>query len=167
LTQLQKARSAAVVVTVPESVQWQRIRRGWGDPGYVLAAVSPQRGLIYCFDGLGIEVEVLRGGVRIPLATAAVPPYGFSTECGATGLKFNAPPGSELTIRVLATSDHPLPPGELVLITNWDYRAKDRIAGIMLDEELSEALRVTALIGLILILSAVCLVARRNVLNRR
>jgi hypothetical protein len=167
LEHVERARSAVVMVTVPDSVQWQRVRRAWGDPGYILAAVSPpQRNLVYCFEGLGIEAEVMRGGARIPLEVASVPPYGFSTECQVNGLKFRVSPGSELTIRVWETSQRPLPVGELILMSYWDGRTKDRIVGVMLDEDLGKVLRITSGIGLILILSAAALVAR-NVSSRR
>jgi hypothetical protein len=164
LEHLEKTRSAAVIVTVPDNVQWQRVRRAWGDPGYILAAVSPpHRNLVHCFDGLGTEAEVMRGGARIPLEAASAPPYGLSTECQANGLKFLAPPGSELTIRVLATSQQPLPAGELILMSYWNDRTKDRLVGVDLDEDLGKVLRVTSGIGLILMLSAACLATRRNI----
>jgi hypothetical protein len=168
LDHLERVHSAAINVTIPDSEQWRRIRRAWGDPGYVLAAASrPERDLFYCFEGLGIRAEVMRGETRIPLETAIYPPYGFSSECNANGLKFHVPPGSELTIRVSAWPQHPLPAGELILMTYWDWGTKDRIVGVMLDEELGKGLRVTSAIGLIMILSAGCLVARRNISSRR
>jgi hypothetical protein len=61
-----------MAVTIPETEQWARIRRAWGDPGFIIAAVSPpQRNRVYCFSNLGLTVWVKRGADQVPLEAAS------------------------------------------------------------------------------------------------
>ena len=166
LDQIERTHSAVVSVTIPDTAHWRRMRRAWGDPGYLLAAESPT-GLLYCLDELGIQTEATYRGRLVP-AEKPDAPYGHSIEClGTIGERFRVPPGAEITIHVTATTEHPLPPGEVVLVPDWDWGTKDKIVGVMLDEDTRKVFMVTSGIGLILIVSAACLVARRNALKRR
>src|SRR5690242_199908 len=69
LDQLANSGSAAVIVTVPNNAQWERIRRQWGDPGYFVGAMSYRAtaGQIHCLDELGITVEVKANTGAVPL----------------------------------------------------------------------------------------------------
>ena len=61
-----------MVVTIPDNPQWKQIRRTWGDPDYLVAAVEyPQSGrIIHCLDELEIHVDVIVKGVHVPLKPA-------------------------------------------------------------------------------------------------
>lgn len=148
LDQLENLGSAAVVVTIPDSAQWKRIRHAWGDPDYLVAAVeSPQSAqIIHCLDELGINIDVIVKSVHIPLKPALGRPYGYRGTCPQSGVEFRAAPGSDATIRVAAPRRH-MPAGELVLMCYWKKGVKDKLAGIALEEELWTIARITTGIG--------------------
>ena len=66
-------RFPGVIVTIPDTKQWRRIRSVWGDLYYLLAAVLPptQPSQIYCFERLGIEAEIHHPGRLIALETTS------------------------------------------------------------------------------------------------
>jgi hypothetical protein len=122
--------------------------------------------LIHCLDQFGIQIEVTKQGGRVPLKPAKGAPYGYTATCPESGLEFQAAPGVDLTIR--ATSPrHPMPAGELVLMCYWKNNVKDKMVGIMLDEDLWRISRITAPIGLILILCGAALQSIRKISGRR
>jgi hypothetical protein len=168
LAQLEASHSVTVAATLPDTRAWRRIRRAWGDPGYILAAVSPpDRGLVYCFEHVGIQADVKRNGAEIPLTVASDPPYGFSTECHADGLAFRAPPGSELTVRITALAASPLPAGDLMIMSYWKANTKDRLVRVQIDDSLRTLFTITSLAGLILIAWGGIIFGRRNISRQR
>lgn len=62
-----------------------------------------------------------------------------------------------MTAYVTATNQKPLPSGNVILINNW-YDAKDKIVGVMLDEDFRKVFVVTSIIGAVLILFSAYLV---------
>src|ERR1043166_7903330 len=59
---LQKQHLTAINVVIPDTAQWQRIRRKWGAPEYVVSAVSTSRRDAYCLTDLNIGVAVSEHG---------------------------------------------------------------------------------------------------------
>jgi hypothetical protein len=163
LDQLESAGSAAVVVTIPDNPQWKRIRRIWGDPDYLVAAVEyPQSArIIHCLDELEIHVDVIVKGVHVPLKPAQGWPYGYSGTSPPSGLELRAAPASDITIRATSPRHH-MPIGELVLMCFWKNYVKDKLVGIYLDEDLLKISRITAPTGMLLIISGVVLLTRRR-----
>ena len=62
---------------------------------------------------------------------------------GIIGYEFRAAPGSVFTIRASVENQTPLPSGELILIPYWDYE-KDKIVGLMIDQDLRRVFMVTS-----------------------
>jgi|SRR5579862_3107249 len=67
LDQFGRQASTEVNVIIPDSRQWKRIRRDWGDPDFIISAVSSERQLFaYCLADLGMRAEVYQHGKPIP-----------------------------------------------------------------------------------------------------
>ena len=71
-----------------------------------------------------------------------------------------------LTLDVTAINQKSLQSGELVLLNNWDYE-KDKIVGVMLDEELRKIFIVTSAIGGTFVLIAAYLMSLASSFGRR
>ena len=167
LDQLAKAGSAAVVVTVPDSAQWRRILQSWGDDGYLIFAASHRsQALLYCFDKLGIRVEVTSAGRSVSLESTQRSPYDYSTECPPRSWKFRPKPGEELLIHAEVVPGHPLPVGELVVARDWD-NLKDKLVGVSLNQDLRPISRNLFVAGLVLLAGATLLWLRRFISARR
>ncbi|MGH9661206.1 MAG: hypothetical protein ACRD96_21845, partial [Bryobacteraceae bacterium] len=155
LDHLDKARSAAVIVPIPDDPRWSRIRRGSGDPGYLIAAFSPTTDRrqvsrqAYCFDKLGIRVEALHDEIQIPLPPAESAPYGHSGYCRTFGLIMQVSPGTEVTLRIFATGLEPLPRGELIVLPNWSNINYISV-GAGINELSRQIVNLAALVGTVL-----------------
>jgi len=139
-------------VLIPDTPQWKRIRREWGEPEWIIAAVEPEKEFAYCLPELGLTILVGDHERPLPLQSS-YPPYGYSTDCAASTISFNATPGTELNVSILKSSDRPLPSANLIIVGRWLY-TKDKLVGIYLDEEVRPILIVTSALGLILVGSA-------------
>jgi hypothetical protein len=147
LHSVEHAGSASVVIKIPDNQQWTNIRRAWGTPAYILAAVSPEKHHLYCFDRQGFDAQVSRAGEVIALEVADHPIYGYSTDCKTNGLQFRAGPGTELLVRIAESSKRPLPSGEFIVTAYWGSEMKDNIVGVELDRLLAKLVGTLALIG--------------------
>src|SRR5580700_3175943 len=128
LDQVGIQRSTAVTVFIPNSAQWKRIRRDWGEPDFVVSAVSSERPLwAYCLADLGMRIEVFQQGKPIPVQ-GSDPGYGYSTDCERGSLRFRASPGDELQVVISRSGQRPLPAGKLAVAGTWFYE-KDKIVG--------------------------------------
>src|SRR5882724_6206310 len=78
-------------VIAPNNATWQRIRRVWGDPCYLITAVSPSRKNMYCFSKLGLGIQLETGSDSVALEAASEPLYGYSADCQSYGVRFQAP----------------------------------------------------------------------------
>lgn len=154
--------SCNLSVTAPNNSVWERIRRAWGDPGYIIAAVSSGGKHMYCFDRLGLHIQAAIGSEPIALEAATEPLYGYSAECGADGLKFRVPPGATVNVHITRQVPRDMPPGSLVVTGYWTGETKDRLVGLMLDEDLRKILNLLAVGGFALVLSAAWLFLRRR-----
>ena len=118
---------------IPDTPQWKRIRRDWGDPDWIIAAASPEKYFAYCLPSLGLTIRVTNHGSPVPLA-ASHPPYTYSSDCAASSITFKAAQGTELTVSIIRSSERPLPSGEVIVVGGWIY-TKDKLVGIALNEE--------------------------------
>jgi len=125
--------SLAVSLVIPDTPEWARIRRKWGAPDFLIAAVSPVKSFCYCLPKLPMTITVADNADQIPRQPAG-PPYAYSSNCPASTLKFNAAPGTKLTISVARNGTEPVPPGDLIIVGSW-WNTKDKLVGIALDEE--------------------------------
>jgi len=143
---------------IPDTPQWKRIRREWGDPEFTIAAVSPEKLSAYCLRDLGVTLVVTQRENPVPLEIS-YPPYMYGSGCVDGSFKFRAASGSELNVSVRRSVNGPLPSGELIIVASWPY-TKDKLVGISLEEETRPALIVTSVLGLILVGSALLLYRR-------
>jgi hypothetical protein len=158
LDQVATTKSLAIPVVIPDTPQWARIRRRWGEPDFLIAAVSPAKSL-YCLPTLHVTIAVMQEGDQIETEPAGAL-YAYSSDCPTSSRKFNAAPGSRLTVAVAKTKTDPLPPGELIIVGSW-YNTKDKLVGISLDQEWRSVPTIAIISGLVLILFAGCLIWRR------
>ena len=115
--------SLVLPVKIPNSHTWHRIAEEWGQPEFLIAAVSPVSSFDYCRPKLNLTFRATVGGATIPLE-AAFAPYSHSTECGKSSLKFSAALGSEVIININRPQAKSLPPG------NWSSSPIGRIPKI-------------------------------------
>jgi hypothetical protein len=152
-------------LVIPDTPQWSRIRRVWGDPAFIISAVSLEKRFAYCLPDLGISVEVNGQGNRIPLEFSN-PPYGYSSDCERSSLAFQAVSGSELNVTITKSGDRPIPSGELIIVSNWP-NTKDKLVGVSLNEKLRPILMATSSLGFMLIVIAVWTLVRRRSLRNQ
>ncbi len=126
----------AVSLVIPDTPQWARIRQKWGEPDFLIAAISPARSFCYCLPRVPMTITVADNADQIPRQPAG-PPYGYSDDCPTSTLKFNAAPGTKLTISVAKNGTEPVPPGDLIIVGSW-WNTKDKLVGISVDEELRD-----------------------------
>lgn len=150
--------SLAISLVIPDTPQWVRIRRKWGDPDFLVAAVSPSNSC-YCLPKLPIAITATHDGDEIPIQ-ASGPPYGHSSECSTSTFKFNAAPGTKLTVSAVKNGTEPLPPGDLIIVGSW-WNTKDKLVGISLDEELRNVSTI-AIVGGVGLVFAAWLIWRRR-----
>jgi hypothetical protein len=149
-----------ISLVIPDTEQWARIRRRWGTPDYLIAAVSPAKSL-YCLPTLPVSIAVANNTDQIPRQPSG-PPYGYSSDCSISTFKFNATPGTKLTVSVGRNGTEPLPPGHLIIVGSW-WNTKDKLVGIALDLWLGSVPMIAIMSGLVLILFAGLLTWRRRV----
>jgi hypothetical protein len=150
--------SLAISVVIPDTPQWARIRRVWGTPDFLIAAVSPAKSL-YCLPTLPVTIAVIQGGDQIQTEPAGAP-YGHSSVCELSSFKFNAAPGTRLTVGVAKNGTEPLPPGDLIVVGSW-WNTKDKLVGVSLDQELRSVPTIAMVGGFVLVLLAASLIWRR------
>lgn len=89
---------------------------------------------------------------QIPLQPSG-PPYLHSSDCQMSAVKFNAAPGTKLTVSVAKNGTEPLPPGDLIIVGSW-WNTKDKLVGISLGEELRNLSTIAIVSGSVLLLAA-------------
>jgi hypothetical protein len=100
---------------------------------------------------LDLDFKVMRSGVSLPLESATVPPYGYSSsDQDDHGMIFKPSPADELSITITAERAG-LPAGELVIERYWDGHAKDDIVGAMLESDLRPFVWSMAILGVALL----------------
>ena len=150
-------------VVIPDTAQWQRIRHKWRAPEFIISAVSSKREIAYCLADLKMRIEVQQQGKALH-TEISYPAYGYSTDCEGSSLRFEAAPGTELQVVILAPEQRPLPSGEVIVVGYWPY-TKDKLVGNALDTELRPFAMAASIFGLVLIALAVQL--RRQLTVRR
>jgi hypothetical protein len=141
----------AISVVIPKTPQWARIRRKWGEPDFLIAAVSPVKSFCYCIAKLPMRVTVADNADQIPRQPAG-PPYAYSADCPASTLKFSAAPGTNVIVSVAKNGTQPLPAGDLIIVGSW-WNTKDKLVGIAVDEELRNIANSGIVSGSVLLLA--------------
>lgn len=114
---------------VPHTSQWERIRRAWGDPGYVvLGSLNPAPvGHIVPYHSLNLAIQVAAEGKEVRLQPATSHPFLYSSDSFDYGLMFQASPGQDITVRVKALAPPASSSGELVVRPYWTPEAAGHI----------------------------------------
>ncbi len=152
LNRLTATDSIAISVIIPDTPQWTRIRRRWGEPDFLVAAVSPGKSSCYCLPKLPLTITVTHNGEQVPRRPAG-PPYAYSSDCSISTFQFNAAPGTKLAVSVARNGTGPLPPGDLIIVGSW-RNTKDRLVGISLDQWFRNVSTIAIVFGSVLILAA-------------
>src|ERR1035438_7114342 len=105
----------AMNVVIPDTAQWKRIRRKWGAPALIIAAVSSRRLMAFCLADLKIGIEVFEHGNPVH-AEISGSPSGYSANCGGGSLRLKAAPGTELRVAISSLGDRPQPSGAIVVL---------------------------------------------------
>lgn len=135
----QTGKSAELTATIPNDEVWRRIRKRWGEPTYIVAAVSsPPENYMYCLSQLGLTASVTADGVPVTTFTADQPPYEYSANLSCTQLavRFAATPGQRLQIAITGQPDHVSKGDRIIVEPYWTDDTKDRRVGYALVEEL-------------------------------
>ena len=149
--------------TVPNTARWAKIRKVWGAPELLIVAVEPTRRSVLCLPRMPFRIELSeqKGG-----ASRLQPhggPYGYSTSCEGSSLRFNAAPGDELMLKITNTAPT-APPGYLLVVSDWIY-TKDHIVGLALDKDVASVLQWLSIAGSVLVLSGAAIFARSRLLR--
>jgi hypothetical protein len=127
LESLRSGQAVEVLVRVPDSAQWQRIRQDsrLGDKGYIVLAAVKRHERIIPLSTLALDVVVIGPHGPIALDTPPYSPFLYSSRNLDVGVRFHPEPGAETRIRVAARKPETLPPGELIIEPLWDWSATD------------------------------------------
>ena len=141
----------SVTLTIPNTKQWTKIRKVWGEPEFVITAGDSVR----CPPATPVRIELTdSSGKIIPLKPGAGV-YGYSSRCASSGLRFHAPSGSELTlklspIRLGAT----VPAADLVIVGDWvEGDSEDRIVSVEIDKFIGAFVKWLSITGFVLVIS--------------
>jgi hypothetical protein len=145
--QIQSQKLVETKFTAPGGPSWNRLRRAWGDPTYVIA-VEPARNEQGCWDEFFLDVKS-----TILLKPVTTPLYGHMTECPGhpLGLEFQAGPDQHVNLQIASQSEQPLPPADLVVMANWSGDMKQRLGEVYVDETLRK------ISNWLMVLGGVCL----------
>lgn len=161
LDQVGEQPQTTLAANIPDSPQWKRIRREWGEPEFIFSAVSSERPLFaYCFGDLGIRVEIYEHKKLIPVEPS-LPGYSYSSNCPQPSVSFKAAPGTELRIVIARAGRGLLPLGKLIVEGKWFYE-KDKIVGDELSRDLQPFFAAAAFLGLLLVAYAAYRHRHRN-----
>ena len=163
LGQMESQEAVDVTVTIPNSAVWRRIKRSWGDPGYIIAVVSPgPRQYLYCLEKLGLRISAALDFEQLNLRTAEYPPYGYSIDCKPAGLQFRAPEGATVQIHVAGDHRRFAHPANLIVEPYWTVGTKDHLVSVAFEEQfhLRGVASFTAVAGAAMLACALWLFAR-------
>jgi len=156
----------SATLIVPNTARWTRIRKAWGESEFVISAVEPTGSFALCLSDMPVRIELSdqTGGV-IPLQPDG-PPYGYSTGCESSSLRFRAALGDEFTLKVTKTGIRSVPAADLIVVRNWLY-TKDKLVGLDLDHDVESLVTWLSIVGLLLVLSGVGVFTRNHVRHHR
>ena len=134
--------------------------KSWGNPDLVIAAVSTDRHLQYCFDA--VEVTVL-GGPQLKNLGRSELIYGYGSaydlSCQSVGRKFRLEPGETASMQ-LAVTDNTLPPDAAVVVMQTWADTKDKLVGVDIDQDLIKVAKWSIIAGLFVIAFSIFLFIR-------
>jgi hypothetical protein len=142
----------SVTLIIPNTTQWTKIRNVWGEPEFVISAVDAAGRFALCLPEMPVRIELIdRTGRVLPLQPDGGP-YGYSTRCASSSLRFHAAPGNELTLKLAGTRGSPAPAGDLIVVSDW-FNTKDKLVGLDLDKDVESLVKWLSIPGLLLVVS--------------
>ena len=140
----------SVTLVIPETTQWTKIRNAWGEPALVISAVAGR--LALCLPEMPVQIELMNPmGGAIPLQPYGGP-YGYSTACASSSLRFHAGPGNELVLKLARTSRGTIPASDIIVVGDW-FNTKDKLVGLELDKDVESFVIWVAIPGVLLVAS--------------
>jgi hypothetical protein len=136
-----------VQTVIPDTPQWRRLRRGWGEPFLAIAAIAAGHRDTLCLPELGLHIDVRQNGER--LEARPFHPYGYGGTCEGGALYVQPAPAMPLTVTVIANG--PLPTGDLLVVWEWPGM-KDKLVGLSLTKTFRKVAAIGIAIGLALLL---------------
>ncbi|HXB74858.1 MAG TPA: hypothetical protein VNY05_41895 [Candidatus Acidoferrales bacterium] len=156
--------SAALIV--PNTARWTRIRKACGEPEFVISAVEPTGRFALCLPEMPVRIELNdQTGRVIPLQPDGGP-YGYSTSCESSSLRFHAALGGGFTLKVTKTGIRIVPAGDLIVVSDW-YNMKDKLVGLSLDHDVESLVTWLSIVGFLLVLSGAGVFTRNRVCHHR
>ena len=136
ISQINGQKSLKLSFTAPKSAAWERIRRSWGNPEFVIAAVTKAPELQYCFDAISVTRVDGPELNTLPLSDTI---YGYGTfyrpSCQSGGRRLSLEPCQTAKV-TLIISDNTVPSSaEIIVAPVWPF-TKDKLVGVGLDEDL-------------------------------
>lgn len=124
------AKPLSVTLIIPNTDRWARIRHAWGEPEFVFSATGPTERFALCLPEMGVRIELRDQTGRAVALRPGSGPYGYSTKCESSSLRFRAAVGAELTLEVTKTGEgaSTVPAGDLIVVGDW-FNTKDKLVG--------------------------------------
>jgi hypothetical protein len=157
---------SSATLTVPNTVRWKKIRKVWGEPEFVISVVEPTGRSTLCLPEMPLRIELSDPTGRIIRLRPSASPYGYSSDCESSSLRFQADPGSELTLKVIETGVRTVPAGYLIIVGDW-FHTKDKLVGVDLDEDIDSLAKWTSIIGCLLIMVGTGIFIRGHIYRHR
>jgi hypothetical protein len=154
---LRKTRGVTFVFDVPNSQQWTKLRKAWGEPRYIVFACSDDYDRLHPFRSVSVVVEASVNGQQLAVTPAEWPPYVYSFEGRDFGVTFQPRPGDRVVVNLKTTRPEPLPEGELRVEPQWDGSMKDRIVNAGLNRQFSFAATISVFVGALMVLGGAAL----------
>jgi hypothetical protein len=153
----------SVTLIIPNTARWTRIRKAWGDPEFLFSAIDPTGRFALCLPEMPVRIELRDPTGRVIALRPGSGPYGYSTNCESSSLRFRAAVADELTLEVAKTVGvSTVPAGDLIVVGDW-FNTKDKLVGVGLDKDVAFLVKWTLIAGSLLVLSVAAVFVRNRV----
>lgn len=142
----------SVTLMIPNTTQWTKIRNVWGEPEFVISAVDTAGRFALCLREMPVRIELIDPAGRVIPLQPDGGPYGYSTACSSSSLRFHSAPGNELTLKLAGTRPGTVPAGDLIVVSDW-FNTKDKLVGLYLDKDVESLVKWLSVPGFLLVLS--------------
>jgi hypothetical protein len=105
-----------------------------GDNFKYAVVASDFEKVAYCWPVLNVSVTIEVNGSSAEVQPTG-PPYTWSSRCEKSGVLFIGEPGGSVRLEIQWAWPGPPPPGEIVVLRDWD-NAKDRAVGDIIDADI-------------------------------
>lgn len=139
----------SVTLMIPNTTQWTKICKGWGEPGLVISAVDAAGSFALCLPEMPVRIELIDPTDRVIPLQPNGGPYGYSTSCPSSSLRFHADPGSELTLKLAGHETGTVPAADLIVVSDW-FNTKDKLVGLYLDKDIESLVKWSSIPGFLL-----------------